>query len=116
MPLYPSGRTTDSQKTDMLDNIYLATLGLVRKYTGSRSHLVATSLREIATEYTPAAHTLRAYNANTELGAGAEDRALFGFGFKFARFERSLDLDLARVCVIDFGTWTLRHLFHFQCK
>lgn len=116
MPLYPTGRTTDAEKTNMLNNIYLATLGLVRKYTGNRSHLVATSIREIPTEYTPSAHTLRAYNANAELGVGADDRPLFGFGFKFARSENSLEMDLARVCIIDFGTWTLRHLFHFQCK
>ena len=116
MPLYPSGRTTDSNKTEMLNSIYLATLGLVRKYTGNRSHLVATSLREIATEYTAASQTLRSFNANSELGPGANDRPLFGFGFRFARSERSLEMDFARVCVIDFGTWTLRHFFHFLCK
>ena len=116
MPLYPSGRTTDSEKTEMLNSIYLATLGLVRKYTGNRSHLVATSIREIATEYTPSAHSLRYCNANTELGTGANDRPLFGFGFNFARTERTHELELARVCIIDFGSWTLRHLFHFQCK
>lgn len=116
MPLYPSGRTTDAEKSEMLNSIYLATLGLVRKYTGNRSHLVATSVREIATEYTPSAHSLRSLNANSELGVGANDRPLFGFGFNFARSDRSLEMDLARVCIIDFGTWTLRHLFHFQCK
>ena len=116
MPLYPSGRTTDAENAKLLNTIYLATMGLVRKYTGNRSHLVATSLREIATEYTPASQSLRDFNANSELGVGANDRPLFGFGFKFARSERSLEMELARVCVIDFGTWTLRQLFHFQCK
>ena len=116
MPLYPSGRTTETEKTQMLNSVYLATLGLVRKYTGNRSHLVATSIREISTEYTPAAHSMRDFNANSELGVGSDDRPLFGFGFKFARSELSLEMDLARVCIIDFGPWTLRHLFHFQCK
>ena len=116
MPLYPSGRLSDAEKEKLLDSIYLATVGFVRKYTGNRSHYVATSVREIATEYTRSAHSLRAYNANSELGVGSDDRPLFGFGFKFGRFENTLHMELARTCIIDFGTWTLNQLFHFMCK
>lgn len=116
MPLYPSGRTTDDQKEKLLNSIYLATVGYVRKYSGNRSHYVATSVREIATEYTRSSHILRAFNANSELGVGSDDRPLFGFGFNFARFENTLHMELARTCIIDFGVWTLNQLFHFMCK
>ena len=116
MPLYPSGRTSETDQIRMLDSIYMATVGFVRKYTGNRSHLVATSLKEIATEYTRSTHTLRSFNANSELGVGSNDRPLFNFGFNFTRSDRTLDMEFARVCVIDFGNWTLRHLFHFMCK
>ena len=116
MPLYPTGRATDVQQSKMLDSVYMATVGFLRKYTGNRSHLVATSIKEIATEYTRSTHTLRSYNANSELGNGSQDRPLFGFGFKFSRSDRTLQMELARVCIIDFGEWTLRHLFHFMCK
>ena len=116
MPLYPSGRQSDAQKEKLLDSIYLATVGFVRKYTGNRSHYVATSVREIATEYTRSGHSLRSYIANTELGNGSNDRPLFGFGFPFARYETTLHMELARTCIIDFGTWNLNQYFHFMCK
>ena len=116
MPLYRSGRLSDAEKEKLLDSVYLATVGFVRRYSGNRSHYVATSIREIATEYTRSNRSLRAYNANSDLGVGSDDRPLYGFGFKFTRYENTLPMELARTCVIDFGNWTLNQLFHFMCK
>lgn len=53
------------------------------------------------------------YNSQFE----TESEALLdGFGIKFSRTGLDNDVHLARVAVIDFGMWKLKHYLHFLCK
>ena len=115
MPLYRDGHTSENDKVRLLASIYMATMGFVRHRTGPRSHLVATFIRELVNPDAQSPSKPRLFNAEDGLDVGDNSKPLFGFGFPFIRMDGQ-HVDKCRVCIIDFGKWTLSNLFHFMCK
>ena len=47
---------------------------------------------------------------------GHTEAQLDGFGIKFCRNGLDNNVHLARVAILDFGMWKLKHYLHFLCK
>ena len=100
MPLYPDGTTEEADKVRLLGSIFMATMGVCRRHTGNRSHMVPTYVRELVNPDAPSTGSLRLYNGDEEIEDGSPDRPICGFGLPFTRLGLS-SVDKCRVCVMD---------------
>ena len=109
MTLFPDGACTESQRETMCKGLYLAQLECHQHGVGDVSGMHPISLTELNTSDVP--NFSPRYYERRNRG----DRPDMGFGFAFAPKANSR-LHRARVMVLDYSRWTLRHLVHFICK
>ena len=109
MTLFPDGACTESQRETMCQGIYLATLECHQNGIGDASCMHPMSLTELNTSnvsnFTPRYYERRSRG----------DKPDMGFGFAFVP-KASTRVHKARVMVLDYSKWTLRHYIHFLCK
>lgn len=109
MTLFPDGACTESQRELMCKGIYLATMDCHQRGVGDVSGMHPMCITELNTSGTPN-FTPRYYERRSR-----GDRPDMGFGFAFAPKSNS-HVHKARVMVLDYSKWTLRHYIHFLCK
>lgn len=113
--MYRAASCTDSQRENMLRSMYMARMGFVTFRTGPGVRLNPISVTEmVACDGIPNLRTTDATSsAYDSLFRDQTEVQLDGFGFKFSR--KSLDnlVHHARVAIIDFSSWTLKHYLHF---
>lgn len=93
----------------MLDSLYLARMDCVNARTGDVGHMDPIAIEELNTQGRPD-FVARRYRRGRE---GDQPSSGFGFGF---RPHTTRGVHRARVMVLDFGRWKVRHLVHFLCK
>ena len=99
--------------------MYMARMGFIRVRTGNGSHMSPHFVEEVL-ESDSAEPTVRRTNSmdsvhNSKFESESEAQ-LDGFGIKFSRTGLDNDVHLARVAIIDFGMWKLKHYLHFLCQ
>ena len=103
----------------MLKSMYLGVMGFSTVSTGNTSHLRPTCVTEIFEPEIDSGvprktdSSDRKYDGEFE---GKSEAVLDGFGFKFARNGLDNKVHNARVAIIDFSTWKLKHYLHFLSK
>ena len=85
----------------------MATMCVAQTETGNNGHLEPVSITELNV------HNVPNFVARRYTRGNGETR--HGFGFPFAPMPKR-GLHKARIMVLDFGKWKLRHLVHFICK
>ena len=109
LTLFPDGSCTDAQQKTMCKSIYLGRLDCHQTGSGNVGGMSPISLTELNTDgvtnFTPRRYQLRDRGTKPDMG----------FGFAFAP-NSTTRVHKARVLVIDFSKWTLRHYIHFLCK
>ena len=107
MPFFPDGECTDEDRDRMLNGLYLATMCVARTGSGNDGHLDPVSITELNIHNT-SGFVARSYSR----GDGSTQH---GFGFSFAPKPKR-GLHKARIMVLDFSRWKIRHIVHFLCK
>ena len=109
MTLFPDGACTEAQRDTMCKGVYLARLDCHQSGVGDVSSMHPMSLTELntsnAADFTPRQYQLRNRGPKPDMG----------FGFAFVP-TATTHIHKARVMVIDYSKWTLRHFIHFICK
>ena len=117
--MYPAGAASESERAQLLKSMYMGVMGFSTVSTGNTSHLRPTCVTEV---FEPEVEfgvprktdaTDRKFDSEFETQSQAQ---LDGFGFKFARDGLDSKLHNARVAIIDFSVWKLRHYLHFLSK
>ena len=107
LPLYPSGECSESDREQMLNSLYMATMTVCQTRLGNTGHLDPVGLVELnvhnSDNFTPRRY-LHSSVATSH-----------GFGFKFVKNPKK-GLHQSRVMVLDYSRWKLRHIIHFLCK
>ena len=93
----------------MLGSLYLATLSCAQQADGNTGHMVPISLVELNVRRS------ESFVARRYLRGNGSDGPQHGFGFGFGSMVKK-GVHKARVMVLDFGKWKIRHLIHFICK
>ena len=93
----------------MLNSLYLATMSCAQNATGNTGHMDPISLVELNHRQSEN-FVARRYARGT-----GGDAPQHGFGFGFGKMVQR-GVHRARVMVLDFGKWKMRHLIHFMCK
>lgn len=106
---FQAGACSEADLTTMLDSLYLATMSCSQQATGNTGHLVPFSLVELNV------HQSETFVARQYARGNGGDAPQHGFGFGFGR-ATTRGVHRARVMVLDFGKWKMRHLIHFLCK
>lgn len=109
MPFFPEGECSDEDRVTMLNGLYMATMGAAQTRTGNTAHLDPVSITELNV------HNASGFVARSYARGNGGDRPQHGFGFGFAPAPKR-GLHKARVMVLDFGQWKLRHFLHMICK
>ena len=103
----------------MLSSMYMARMGFVRIRTGPGAHLAPYCVEEVP-EGDAVVGNLRSTDASdSKYDAVFADNisvAIDGFGVRFSRDSLDNKIHHARVAVIDFADWKLRHYLHFLGK
>ena len=107
MPFFSSGECSDEDRTRMLNDLYMATMCVAQTSTGNTRHMTPVSITELNVHNVPD-FVARKYSR----GDGSTRH---GFGFDFAPTPKR-GLHKARIMVLDFSKWKIRHLVHFICK
>ena len=106
---FPEGACSEADLTTMLDSLYLATMSCSQQADGNTGHLVPFSLVELNV------HQSENFVARHYSRGNGGDAPQHGFGFGFGRRVQK-GVHRARVMVLDFGRWKVRHLVHFLCE
>ena len=93
----------------MLDSLYLATMSCSQQADGNTGQMVPISLVELNVRRSDSFVARRYARGN------GGDGPQHGFGFGFGRSVQK-GVHKARVMVLDFGKWKVKHLIHFICE
>ena len=116
--MYESAAASDSDLTRMLRSMYMARMGFLRVRTGNGAHLRPHFVEE-GPESDSSQPIRRTNSMDSSFDSqfnGHAEAQLDGFGIKFCRNGLDNNVHLARVAVLDFGMWKLKHYLHFLCK
>ena len=113
--MYDSASCTDSERTKMLNSMYMARMGFVTFRNGAGVRMNPISVTEmLVCDGIPNLRSTDATNSAYDSDfQGQTEAQLDGFGFKFSRTSLDNTIHNARVAVIDFSCWTLKHYLHF---
>ena len=93
----------------MLNSLYLARMDCAETGSGNNGHLDPISITELNVR------NVRDFKPRQYRRVGDGTRLASGFGFVFGP-ETTRGLHKARVMVLDFSQWKVRHLIHFISK
>ena len=117
--MYPAGAASEHERTQMLSSMYMGVMGFSTVCTGNTSHLRPTCVTEVfepEVEFGVPRST-DATDKKFDSDFESKDQAVLdGFGFKFTRTGLDNLVHNARVAIIDFSKWKLKHYLHFLSK
>ena len=117
--MYPAGAASEADRTQMLSSMYMGVMGFSTVSTGNTSHLRPTCVTEIFEPDVDFGVPRKTDSADRKFDSEFESKdqaPLDGFGFNFARNGLDDKIHNARVAIIDFSTWKLKHYLHFLSK
>ena len=117
--MYPAGAASESDRAQLLNSMYLGVMGFSTVCTGNASHLRPACVTEVFEPNVDVGIPRKTDAADRKFDSEFETQSqaqLDGFGFKFARDGLDNKLHNARVAIIDFSTWKLKHYLHFLSK
>ena len=118
-PLYDAGKCTEDELASNLKSMYIAVMGFMTVRTGNTSHLRPTSFVEVFEPGTLVAEPRQLDASDRKFDndfVGKSEVQLEGFGIPFVRNGLDSRIHNARVAIVDFSGWKLRHYLHFLSK
>ena len=118
-PLYDAGKCSEAELASNLRSMYVAVMGFMTVRTGNTSHLRPTSFIEV---FEPGTLTAEPRQLDASDGkfddsfVGKSEVQLEGFGIPFVQNGLDNRIHNARVAIVDFAGWKLRHYLHFLSK
>ena len=117
--MYPAGAASEQDRSQMLKSMYLGVMGFSTVNTGNTSHLRPTCVTEIFEPEVDSGIPRKTDASDRKFDGefeGKSEAVLDGFGFNFVREGLDNKIHNARVAIIDFSTWKLKHYLHFLSK
>ena len=117
--MYPAGAASETDRAQMLNSMYLGVMGFSTVSKGNTSHLRPTCVTEIFEPNVDSGVPRKTDSNDRKFDSVFESKSeapLDGFGFNFARDGLDDKIHNARVAIIDFSAWKLKHYLHFLSK